>query len=90
MNSGFALDSLWTHAGLHPVAGNTTDGLNWSDLKMTSAAVAVNLAVIVRKSGGDGWESNPPRTLQQRPANGFEDRSLGIPERPLTSVPIHL
>jgi hypothetical protein len=24
--------------------------------------------------GGDGWESNPPRTPQQRPANGFEDR----------------
>src|SRR6266851_1538154 len=27
-----------------------------------------------RKSGGDGWESNPPRAPQQRPANGFEDR----------------
>ncbi len=24
--------------------------------------------------GGDGWESNPPRTPYQRPANGFEDR----------------
>jgi hypothetical protein len=27
-----------------------------------------------RKRGGDGWESNPPRTPQQRPADGFEDR----------------
>ena len=26
------------------------------------------------KFGGDGWESNPPRTPQQRPADGFEDR----------------
>ena len=25
-------------------------------------AVAVNLAVISRQIGGDGWESNPPRT----------------------------
>ena len=40
----------------------------------TSAAVAVMLAVIDAKFGGDGWESNPPRTPQQRPANGFEDR----------------
>src|SRR5205085_8876061 len=23
--------------------------------------------------GGDGWESNPPRTPHQRPADGFED-----------------
>jgi hypothetical protein len=26
-----------------------------------------------RPERGDGWESNPPRTPQQRPANGFED-----------------
>src|ERR1700730_17002038 len=39
-----------------------------------SATVAVTLAVTVTKIGGDGWESNPPRTPQQRPANGFEDR----------------
>src|SRR5438876_4490040 len=39
-----------------------------------SAAVAVILAVIARETGGDGWESNPPRTPQQRPADGFEDR----------------
>src|SRR5262245_42108482 len=32
------------------------------------------LAVIERSFGGDGWESNPPRTPQQRPADGFEDR----------------
>lgn len=29
--------------------------------------------------GGDGWESNPPRTPQQRPANGFEDRGRHQP-----------
>ncbi len=34
----------------------------------------VNLAVTMLRGGGDGWESNPPRTPQQRPANGFEDR----------------
>ncbi len=38
------------------------------------AAVAVILAVKEPGFGGDGWESNPPRTPQQRPANGFEDR----------------
>ena len=43
------------------------------------AAVAVILAVITSKAGGDGWESNPPRTPQQRPANGFEDRGRHQP-----------
>src|SRR5713101_1104842 len=42
-------------------------------------AVAVSLAVIATKNGGDGWESNPPRTPQQRPANSFEDRGPGGP-----------
>src|SRR6266478_2760218 len=32
-----------------------------------------------RKRGGDGWESNPPRTPPQRPANGFEDRGRHQP-----------
>jgi hypothetical protein len=32
------------------------------------------LAVTNARFGGDGWESNPPRTPQQRPADGFEDR----------------
>jgi len=45
----------------------------------TSAAVAVMLAVMIAKSGGDGWESNPPGTPQQRPADGFEDRVSGSP-----------
>src|SRR5712691_467949 len=40
--------------------------------------LAVILAVIAPGSGGDGWESNPPRTPQQRPANGFEDRGAAI------------
>ena len=35
-----------------------------------------------RKRGGDGWESNPPRTPQQRPANGFEDRAFVVQRRP--------
>src|SRR5438132_3313765 len=39
------------------------------------------------KSGGDGWESNPPRTPQQRPANSFEDRVSDIRCRPPTSAP---
>ncbi len=43
------------------------------------AGVAVNLAVIDAEFGGDGWESNPPRTPQQRPANGFEDRGKHQP-----------
>ena len=32
--------------------------------------------VICGPRGGDGWESNPPRTPQQRPANDFEDRRV--------------
>src|SRR5260370_15716772 len=39
----------------------------------------VVLAVIAIGFGGDGWESNPPRTPQQRPANGFEDRGRHQP-----------
>src|SRR6266851_2714192 len=41
-----------------------------------------------RKRGGDGWESNPPRTPQQRPANGFEDRGPAIRSRPSRSAGI--
>jgi hypothetical protein len=33
--------------------------------------------------GGDGWESNPPGTPQQRPADGFEDRG----EHQLSIIP---
>jgi hypothetical protein len=32
-----------------------------------SAAVAVNLAVTTAEIGGDGWESNPPRTPHSAP-----------------------
>src|SRR5712692_7350371 len=39
-----------------------------------------------RCSGGDGWESNPPRTPQQRPADGFEDRGASVHNRPLASA----
>jgi hypothetical protein len=53
---------------LHRRSPSVRDGVS------PSAAVAVMLAVIAAKRGGDGWESNPPRTPQQRPANGFEDR----------------
>ena len=45
----------------------------------TFATVAVILAVMIAKSGGDGWESNPPRTRHRRPANGFEDRGRHQP-----------
>jgi hypothetical protein len=34
---------------------------------LTSAAVAVNLAVTSAEIGGDGWESNPPRTPHSAP-----------------------
>jgi hypothetical protein len=44
------------------------------------------LAVIPAKTGGDGWESNPPGTPQQRPADGFEDRVSDVRQRPRTSV----
>jgi hypothetical protein len=50
--------------------------------------VAVILAVITEKSGGDGWESNPPRTPQQRPANGFEDRGSAVRLCPLPTVEV--
>src|SRR5439155_4616440 len=33
----------------------------------------------VFRTGGDGWESNPPRTPHQRPADGFEDRGRHQP-----------
>src|SRR2546427_6147259 len=55
-----------------------------------SAAVAVILAVIAANFGGDGWESNPPRTPQQRPANGFEDRGASVPNRPPTNAAVRL
>src|SRR5260221_13739329 len=53
------------------------------------AAVAVILAVTATKSGGDGWESNPPRTPQQRPANGFEDRGTSVCSCPLTFARVY-
>ena len=36
--------------------------------------VGCHLSSTALRIGGDGWESNPPRTPQQRPADGFEDR----------------
>src|ERR1700674_4813246 len=59
-----------------------------------SAAVAVILAVVTANFGGDGWESNPPRTPQQRPANGFEDPCGRVeyrtgPKGPLTQRSIN-
>src|SRR6266550_9313254 len=52
----------------------------------TRAAWAGFLAVRSRSLGGDGWESNPPRTPQQRPANGFEDRGSDLHAGPPTSA----
>ena len=37
------------------------------DRALTFAAVAVNLAVTSTEIGGDGWESNPPRTPHSAP-----------------------
>jgi len=57
------------------VADNASLGINCHRSRSsTSIAVAVNLAVRNAVCGGDGWESNPPRTPQQCPADGFEDR----------------
>src|SRR5436305_120368 len=56
----------------HSKSSSTTTGVHGRPVKF--AAVAVILAVSNAESGGDGWESNPPRTPQQRPADGFEDR----------------
>jgi hypothetical protein len=55
---------------------------------LTSADVAVNLAVMTAKIGGDGWESNPLRTPQQRPADGFEDRGANVHDCPPTSAEV--
>ncbi len=44
------------------------------------------LAVGEATVGGDGWESNPPRTPQQRPANGLEDRGSRVRNRLSTST----
>ena len=52
------------------------------DDSLKSAGLAVCLAV---RAGGDGWESNPPGTPQQGPANGFEDRG----EHQLPYIPGH-
>ncbi len=41
-----------------------------------SAAVAVNLAVTTTEFGGDGWESNPPRTLHSAPQTVL--KTLGV------------
>ncbi len=39
------------------------------------------------ESGGDGWESNPPRTRHRRPADGFEDRGTSVRDPSLASAP---
>src|SRR6266852_2988526 len=46
------------------------------------------VAVANARSGGDGWESNPPRTPQQRPANGFEDRGPRVHISPWASAQV--
>ena len=59
---------------------------NLHAFRKPSALLAVSLALIASRNGGDGWESNPPRTPQQRPADGFEDRVFCVhhPARPST------
>ena len=41
-----------------------------------SALRSAAVAVIRAKNGGDGWESNPPRTPQQRPATILKTAGL--------------
>ena len=45
----------------------------------TPADVAVNLAVTTGKSGGDGWESNPPRTPHSAPQTVL--KTAGLPSK---------
>ncbi len=78
--------------GAHP---HLLAGIEFSDsylrqrlLLRSRHTVAVILAVIATKSGGDGWESNPPRTPQQRPADGFEDRGASIHDHPSASAQV--
>src|SRR5712692_7315673 len=52
--------------------------------------LAVILAVIAPGSGGDGWESNPPRTPQQRPQTVLKTAgrsSVGVQTGPLRIDP---
>jgi hypothetical protein len=73
-------------------AGSTRDGIFASHTvlirpgSLGSSPAAVILAVRSTESGGDGWESNPPRTPQQRPADGFEDRGSDVRHCPAMST----
>src|SRR5712692_10388235 len=51
--------------------------------------LAVTLAVTTAVCGGHGWGSNPARTPQQRPANGFQDRRASLCSSPPTSAQAH-
>ena len=57
-------DSRWLHRWLHhvPEAGDLT-AQRWRRGSLDSYS----------KSGGDGWESNPPGTPYQDPTDGFEE-----------------
>jgi hypothetical protein len=50
--------------------------------------LAVILAVSTAEFGGDGWESNPPRTPHSAPQNGFEDRGPAVEWRAVPSAAV--
>jgi hypothetical protein len=77
---GPAIRAWAVHLRLHRDCSSVVDPV--ARVGAASSTVAVFLAVIAVEIGGDGWESNPPRTPQQRPADSFEDRGPGIHRRP--------
>jgi hypothetical protein len=87
--STFGFESLLS-SSVHLARGRRTVELSteMSQRALKAASVTVILAVKNQKFGGDGWESNHPRTPQQRPANGFEDRGTAMYRRLETSAAV--
>jgi len=64
------------HSAEHQPFGRFRRNAGFRPRILECAAVAVNLAVVAPKPGGDGWESNPPRTPQQRPQTVLKTAGL--------------
>src|SRR5438445_11117077 len=61
-----------------------------ADVRQSAQRSAALVAVMTSENGGDGWESNPPRTPQQRPTNSFEDCGQAVPTSPPVSARVQL
>src|SRR5213082_4153253 len=57
----------------------------WEYIRLSLRIYTVGL--VATRNGGDGWESNPPRTRHRRPADGFEDRGRHQPPNIPSSRP---